>query len=83
MNKTVYLGISILENSKTMYEFCYDHINPKYHCNAKLLQGYRQLYHTYTEDIADDVKKDLTYQIMKMIDHYPLAKIKNYSTYQR
>ena len=36
MNKTVYLGISILETSKLMYEFCYDHINPKYHCNAKL-----------------------------------------------
>ena len=36
MNKTVYLGISILENSKTKYEFCYDHIKPKYQCNAKL-----------------------------------------------
>ena len=37
MNKLVYLGISILEISKTlMYEFWYDYIKPKYQYNAKL-----------------------------------------------
>ena len=36
MNKTVYLGLSILELSKIlMYEFWYDYLKPKYcekHC---------------------------------------------------
>ena len=37
MNKSVYLGLSILENLKTlMYEFWYDYIKPKYQNNAKL-----------------------------------------------
>ena len=37
MNKPVYLGLSILEISKTlMYEFWYDYIKPKYQDNAKL-----------------------------------------------
>ena len=31
MNKLVYLGLSILDVSKTvMYEFCYDYIKPKW-----------------------------------------------------
>ena len=35
MNKSVYLGLSILEISKTlMYEFWYDYIKPKYQNNA-------------------------------------------------
>ena len=37
MNKLVYLGLSILETSKTlMYEFWYDYIKPKHQNNAKL-----------------------------------------------
>ena len=37
MNKPVYLGLSILEISKTlMFEFCYDYIKPKYQSNTKL-----------------------------------------------
>ena len=37
MNKPVYLGLPILEISKTlMYGFCYDYIKPKYQNNAKL-----------------------------------------------
>ena len=37
MNKPVYLGMSILDISKTlMYEFWYDHIKPKYGDRAKL-----------------------------------------------
>ena len=37
MNKPVYLGLSILEISKTlMYKFWYDYIKPKYQGNAKL-----------------------------------------------
>ena len=37
MNNPVYLGLSILEISKTfMYEFWYDYIKRKYQNNAKL-----------------------------------------------
>ena len=37
MNKPVYLGMSILDISKTlMYEFWYDCIKPKYEDRAKL-----------------------------------------------
>ena len=37
MNKPVYLGLSILEISKTLtYEFLYNYIKPKYQNNAKL-----------------------------------------------
>ena len=37
MDKLVYLGLSILEITKTrMYEFSYDCIKPKYQQNAKL-----------------------------------------------
>ena len=37
MNKPIYLGLSILEISKTlMYEFWYDYMKPKYANNVKL-----------------------------------------------
>ena len=37
MNKPVYLGMSVLDNSKTlMYEFWYDYIKPKYGDRAKI-----------------------------------------------
>ena len=37
MNKTIYLGMSILDISKTiMYEFWYDYIKPNYQDKAKL-----------------------------------------------
>ena len=37
MNKPIYLGLSILEMSKTlMYEFWYDYMKPKYDDNVKL-----------------------------------------------
>ena len=65
MNKPVYLGLSILEISKTlMYEFWYDYMKPKYGDNVKKLcymdtAGF--IMHIKTEDfykdIADDVEK--------------------------
>ena len=37
MNKPIYLGMSILDISKTlMYQFSYDYIKPKYQDRAKL-----------------------------------------------
>ena len=37
VNKSVYLGMSILDISKTLiYEFWYDYVKPKYEDKAKL-----------------------------------------------
>ena len=64
MNKPVYLGLSILDISKTlMYEFWYDYTKPKYRDRAKLCYTDTDSFiiHIKTEDfyrdIADDVKK--------------------------
>ena len=64
MNKPIYLGMSILDISKTlMYEFWYDYIKPKYQDRAKLcyMNTGSFVIHLKTEDfyedIADDVEK--------------------------
>ena len=64
MNKPVYLGISMLDISKTlMYEFWYDYIKPKYQDKAKLcyMDTDSFVIHIKTEDfyegIANDVEK--------------------------
>ena len=64
MNKPVYLGISILDISKTlMYEFQYDYIKPKCTDKAKLcyMDTNSFVIHIKTkgfcEDIAGDVEK--------------------------
>ena len=83
MNKSVYLGLSILEITKTlMYEFWYDYMKPKYGDNKKLcyMDTDSFIMHIKTEDfykdIANDVENDLIHQIMKSIDHYPQEIIK-------
>ena len=62
MNKPVYLGLSILEISKTlMYQFWYDYIKPKYQNNAKLC--YKNIdsfiINIKTEDLYEDIAKSL------------------------
>ena len=64
MNKPVYLGMSILDISKTvMYEFKYDYSKPKYGDRAKVCYMDTDSFfiHIETEDfykdIADDVQK--------------------------
>ena len=64
MNKPVFLGMSILDISKTlMYKFWQDFIKPKYEDRAKLCYTDTDSFiiHIKTEDfyrdIADDVKK--------------------------
>ena len=64
MNKPVYLGMSILDISKTlMYEFWYDYGKQKYHDKAKLcyMNTNSFIIHIKTkdcyEDIADNVEK--------------------------
>ena len=64
MNKSVCLGLSILEISKTlMYKFWYDYMKPKYGDNVKLcyMDTDSFITHIKTEDfykdIADDVER--------------------------
>ena len=64
MNKPVYLGLSILEVSKTlMYEFWYDYMKPKHDDNVKLcyMDTDSFIMHIkigdFCKDIADDVEK--------------------------
>ena len=55
MNKPVYLGLSILEISKTlMYECGYDYVKPEYQNNAQLCYIDTE---DFYEDIANDVEK--------------------------
>ena len=62
MNKPVYLGMCILELSKTiMFEFHYKYIKPKYGNNAKLLFTDTDsfLYEIQTEDFYKDIAGDV------------------------
>ena len=83
MNKPVYLGLLVLEISKTlMYEFWYDYIEPKYQNNATLcyMDKGSLIIYIKTEDFYEDIpmmlKKDFVHQIMKSIDHYLQERIK-------
>ena len=64
MNKPAYLGMLILDISKTLiYEFWYDYIKPKYGDKAKLCYTDTDSFIIYIitedfyEDIAGDVKR--------------------------
>ena len=62
MNKPIYLGLSILEISKTlMYEFWYDYVKPKCGDNVKLsymdTDGF--IMHIKTEDFCNDIADDV------------------------
>ena len=62
MNKPVYLGMSILDISKTlMYEFWYDHIKPKYRDKGKLcyIDTDSFVIHIFTEDFFEDITNDI------------------------
>ena len=62
-NKSVYLGMSILDVSKTMHEFWYDYAKPKYRDKAKLCymdtDNFIILLKTeeFHKDIDNDVEK--------------------------
>ena len=60
--KPIYLGMSILDISKTlMYEFWYDYIKPKYGDRAKLCYTDTDSFIIYikTEDFLEDISIDL------------------------
>ena len=62
MNKSIYLGLSILDLSKiVMYEFWYDYIKPKYQDNAKLcyMDTGSFIINIKTEDFYEDIADDL------------------------
>ena len=62
MNKPVYLGMCILDLSKTiMYDFHYNYIKPKYGNKAKLLftDTDSLMYEIETEDFFKDISEDV------------------------
>ena len=62
MNKPIYLGLSILEISKTlMYEFWYDYMKPKYNDNAKLcyMDTDSFIMNIKTNDFHKDISNDV------------------------
>ena len=62
MNKPVYLGMCILDLSKTiMYDFHYNYIKPKYENKAKLLFTDTDsfMYEIETEDFYKDISEDV------------------------
>ena len=62
MNKPIYLGMSILDISKTsMYKFWYDYFKPKYGDKRKLSYTDSDSFIIYiiTEDFFDDVSNDV------------------------
>ena len=84
MNKLVYLGMSILDISKTlMYEFWYDYIKSKYQDKAKLcyMDTGSFVIHIKTEDfyegIANDVEKWFDTSNYKENDERPTPIGKN------
>ena len=58
MNKPVYLGLSVLDLSKTlMYEFWYDYVKLKYGENAKLCYMDKDSFIVHVK--IDDIYKDV------------------------
>ena len=62
MNKPLYLGMAILDISKTlMYDFWYDYFKPKYGDRAKLCYTDTDnlIIHTVTEDFFENIYNDV------------------------
>ena len=62
MNKSIYLGLSILEISKIlMYEFWYDYMKPKYNSNVKLcyMDTDSLIMNNKTNDFYKDIASDV------------------------
>ena len=84
MIKPVYLGLEILEISRTLiYEFWYDYMNPKYVDNVKLCYMDTDSFIMYIKkedfykDIADDVEKRFDTSNYDVNRSLPTGKNKN------
>ena len=69
INKPVYLGLSMIDLSKTvMYEFCYHYVKPKYGENAKRCymdtDSLIVKKMIFTKTLQKILKQDLTLQIL-------------------
>ena len=65
MSKPIYLGLSILEISKTlMYEFWYDYMKPKYNDNVKLcyMDTDSFIMNIKTNDFYEDISNDVEHR---------------------
>ena len=85
MNKPIYLGLSILENSKIlMYEFWYDYMKPKYNDDVKLcyMDTDSFVMHIKTNDfykhISDDVDNRFDTSNYEVKRPLPIGKKKLY-----
>ena len=83
MNKPIYLGLSILEISKTlMYEFWYDCMKPKYANNVKLRYADTDSFiiniktNDFYEDIASDVENRFATSNFEVKRPLPMGKNK-------
>ena len=66
-NMPVYLGLSILEISKTlMYKFWYDYMKPKYGDNVKLRYMDTDSFIMYIK--VEDIYKDIAGDVKKRFD---------------
>ena len=82
-NKPIYLGLSILEISKTlMYEFWYDYKKPKYNDNVKLCYMNTDSFimniktNDFYEGIASDVEKRFDTSNYEVSRPLPMGKNK-------
>ena len=74
MNKPIYLGMSILDISKTlMYEFWYDYIKPKYQDRAKLCYMDTDSFVIHIKN--DDFMKTLMMTLKSSVTHQTTAKM--------
>ena len=84
MNKPLYLGMSILDISKTlMYKLCYDYFKPKYRDRAKLCHTDTDSFiidiitEDFFQDISNDVEKQFDTSNYDKNDKIPLPIGKN------
>ena len=82
MNKSVYLGLSILDLSKTViYEFWYDYVKPKYSENATICYMDTDSFVVYVKtdnfckNIAEDIETIFDASNLELVR--PLSKGKN------
>ena len=90
MNKPIYLGLSILEISKTlMYEFWYNYMKPKYNNNVRLcymdMDNFIMNIKTndFYKDISDDADNRFDTSNYEVKRPLPIGKKKNYRINER